>query len=374
MTHHQENKEYLQAYRLYILEKCRLKDLNINAKYFDAEELDFDPNKRQHVTEILRNMGSAGKDPARHVYNILIGKTNNFTSGPLSELAARLGLSNYSSFVDNKELLSKYTQAFNDHRMNRHEGLYFIYACSSYRKGLVRYPLLMYANGTAQLKTSGNNIVKGKTCLIHEDKYLLLDFLEYNGIGAFMGTFIFYIRDVNADFGPGISMRLNDKFKPQAKREFLSLHEAPNRNFEQSLREFNESKFEYFYPASRRYQELIKMNEGMHTLLGREYNLITQKINNTKSGNLFRREEFDRLYFNQALLEFLKEEKQTPQVSYYFELSVEHGLFIGKRYENRLQEFFKILGLSIAKRQRIKKTFDSYYKREKERYNGDKAT
>jgi len=253
------------------------------------------------------------------------------------------------------------------------EGLFFIYAFSSYKRGIVRYPLLLYKNGVAKIKTHKGTI-EGTARMAIENEYLILDFLNYPGKKPFMGVFIAYTQLIEtAEFIPAVSARINDKGHPQAKREYMVPFRVGKGNyFDKHVNEFEESEFEYFFYDSLRYNELKKLNSNISSLFGREYNLLVQSTSNLNPDDIFNREKFDKIYFNQAIIEFLKENKDLKEVRRYFRLALQHGLFIENRYEVYLMEFYKTLCLDKDKIKAIKDKFKSLYNELKEEYKSGK--
>lgn len=210
---------------------------------------------------------------------------------------------------------------FKDEKFKHIAGLYFMYSSSSMRKGIIQYPVLINKDGTVVIKVKEQEKIKGKMKLYPTQNFLIMDFISDYVDGPFMGAFLFYIDNIKGGFSPGVSIRINREFQPQAKREYIIQSKIVNeegRDFEVLINKFEESKFEFFFYDDPIYKDLKGPYANIDSLFGREYNLIIETRDTTNTDNILQREKFDKLYLNQSLLEYLKARKKISVEVKYF--------------------------------------------------------
>ena len=256
-------------------------------------------------------------------------------------------------------------------------GLYFFYSTSTNRIGFVCYPVLINLDGKVEIKTKDQIVVEGKVRWYKNKHFLTFDFSHNYSEGPFMGTFLCYADNIKeGEFTTGVSSRINEDLQPQAKREYIYLEdkfEKTNKDQHYLQDKFSKSAFKIFFYNDSTYQKLVetKSDLSLDSLLGREYNLIVETRKIFDKSKIFQRERFDKMYFYQSLIEFLKENKTEPTivVKNYFKLAMEHGLFLDKRHITYLDEFCKSVSLKPANIVKLKKMSESLYLKFKNVYD-----
>jgi hypothetical protein len=376
----------LKAYKLYISENA-IEENIVNQKYWPRGGDEFTGTARDINTLIQtalslefkfnnnsfkRGKTDYGKSLESHLKSIKLPCKN---TEHLEDFAQLFGCYSFDIFKTDKtltkikdEFLDKVIQMKSEPekeviKYKFHTGFFLLYSCSSYRRGLVQYPIFIDNNGGVEIKTQ-EGVVKGKALGYYGDRFLILDFFtDYEDGQPFMGAFLVYVKNIGGGAGTGVSFRINTDLQAQSKREYLIWPDNKKKEctYADMLKEFENSEFEHFYPDSLIYEKLKGKYPKIDSLIGREYNLITETTHTSDPGKLFNREKFDKMYFHEALLEFLKTKEITPKAERYFILALEHGLFLEERFIHYLNEFCTILNLDKSLSNIIKNTFSSRY-------------
>lgn len=270
-----------------------------------------------------------------------------------------------------RELKLKYR----DDNFKNAVGLYWIFSTSSEKKGMVQYPVLINNDGSVQIKIKDQEIKKGKMKLYPPQKALIIDFItdyDYNEGSSFMGAFLFYIENIKKGLSPGVSMRINNDLQPQAKREYIMQYKINGecvKDPEALTIKFEEAKFKFFYYKDPIYENLKRSQPNIDNLFGREYNLIVETRDTINPAKILQREKFAKIYYYQSLFEFLKaKNKVSDEVEHFFELAMEHGLFIDERLSDYSNEFCKTLKINGPDANKMEKTFRALFNKFSKKY------
>lgn len=234
------------------------------------------------------------------------------------------------------------------------KGFYYIYGSSSLKKGIVRYPVWIQNDGKVFIKSDDDIVEAGSALLYFINDFLILNFYNAENLSngrPTKGIFAFCMVHRNKwPIIPGISLRVNEDNKAQAKREFLqpvSIGKEINlSSFEECRKIFDTLKFEIIYPGS----ETDVPKDLMEVLLGREYNLIVVSRDINRRNKILQRYNFKRLFFIEAMFEYQKTKsvKGKPFME-ALKLSIEHGLYKENDFKKMLKEYCRFTPLPFEK-------------------------
>lgn len=394
----------MQAYILYIRDSIKKASINDDVKAtitklnpaFDKIEFDCwndgknKPEKRlQSIIDaahrikfnfINDRLNSSKQDQSKSIYKHFRNYISIHNVEVFEDLGCLFECKTFGQFLKMGTSATKIEQNFFEDYLHKAEkfvhpkliefdnikGFYYIFACSSFRRGIVSYPLFIYENGDIEISPSNSINVSGKASFYENKRVLNLDFFAaYKGNDPFLGAWLFNINYLQLGFSSGVSMRCNTSFHIQSKREFLlssNLVDNQDLSYEKMKEEFDKTKFSVIYPGEKLYQKLeaISPQIQISSMLGQERNLIITIVSD-KLKDLFNREAFDKIYFHQAILEYLKDKNIDAQkVDDYFALSMEHGLFLENRFDQYFTEFTKSVNLGSDEKT-IKENFLKKY-------------
>jgi hypothetical protein len=244
-----------------------------------------------------------------------------------------------------ERILNKFTSS-GDKEYNGPSGIYYIYSSSSLKKGIVRYPVLIERNGTVLIKAKDDVIEMGNAFTYFRDDFLVLNFYKPDKLAGnrpSKGVFVFSTahKEIKATIA-GISLRVNDEDKAQAKRELLvpiQVGIGSSRTKKNHKEVFDHLKFEIIAPAKNNDVE----EDLMNVLLGREYNLIIVSRDIKRREKIIQRHDFKRMYLFEALFEFQKNGlMQNKHVRYSLKQAIEHGLLTWDKFKEHIEEYCSV--------------------------------
>lgn len=239
-----------------------------------------------------------------------------------------------------------------------------MYSTSTYQWNIIRYPVLIDDSGEVKLKDRFQKVHTG-TALIFMQDYLIINFNDFkNDVEPSVGNFIFYIHGNQIKrFASGISVRINLKKNPQAKREFLirypfNDYQATSKHQNDS-NNFKKSKNAVFEKNSPEYEEVKKHYRRFDTLLGREYNLMVISKSATKEEKVFAREAFEQIYLHEAIFSFFRGIKAYKSykhfsgdveetIEHYLRLAIQHGFFEKDAISNYIDDYCNTINRNPA--------------------------
>lgn len=383
------NRKAQAAYKLFFREALsEKKEVLIRAKLLKPG---FDITSYTHWTDLIKDISQKvakidGKSLSKGFEDDTGEEVHGFNHPHFNLLAPYFGIPTYIEFLDlHPELVEDCIEKNNT-------GLFYLFSCSALEGGITKYPLLIEPNGKATIKIIRQNTESGKVLVFPQHHFMVVNFLDSFNDEHFMGTVFINSKFLSECFVECVTTRFNHHWeKPQSKREFIipSKKLDPNNknNGKTDREQFNESRWEIIYPNSQifeTYKQLQNCVENMpeHAaniptyLIGNEGNLIQARGN--KCDPFSSRQAFDRLFFNEAILEYLKKAKQINrsvklpnEVTKFLSLSLRHGLLIENNYEKYLREFCKVCFITEDIEASLCQKFGAFIQSHSQEYSGE---